>query len=123
MFGDWSKNSHLYVTSSHFNLPRQLGSKRGIYEVSHSIKLFNKVDALAKKFDQLVCMNKVFNAPSMQDVSSICGCPMHTFVDYPCVVKSDYVTKEVNANQVFPLPNSPCFDTYNHGWRNHPNFL
>ena len=70
-----------------------MGSKRGIYEVSNSIDLSSKVDALTKKFDQLLFMNKVCNAPSMQDVFSICASPMHAFVDCPCAGKSDYVTE------------------------------
>ena len=64
------------ATSSHSDLPRQLGSKGEIYEVSHSIDLSSKVDASAKKFDQLLHMNKVSNAPNMQDVYSICASPM-----------------------------------------------
>jgi len=34
-----------------FDLPRQLGSEREIYEVSYSIDLSGKVAALTKKFD------------------------------------------------------------------------
>ena len=68
LFEHLSENSQLCATSSHSDLPRQLGSKWGIYEVSHSIDLSIKVDALAKKFDQLLCMNKVSNYPNMQDV-------------------------------------------------------
>jgi len=83
----------LHATSSHCDLPRQLGSKGEIYEVSHLVDLFSKVDALIKKFDQLLCMNKVSNAPSMQDACSICISPMHASVDCPCMGKSDYVTK------------------------------
>ena len=65
LFEHLSENSHLHATSSHSNLPRQLGSKGGIYEVSHLVDLSSKVDALPKKFDQLLCINKVSNAPSM----------------------------------------------------------
>ena len=35
LFEHLSENSHLHATSSHSDLPKQLGSKRGIYEVSH----------------------------------------------------------------------------------------
>jgi len=68
-------------------------------------------------------MNKVSNAPSMQDVCSICASPMHTSVDCPCVVKSDCATEQVNVVQGFPPSNSSYSNTCNHGWRNHPNFL
>ena len=123
LFEHLSENSHLHATSSHSDLPRQLRSKGGIYEVSHSIDLYSKVDALVKKFDQLLCMNKVPNVSSMQDMCSICASPMHAFVDCPCIRKPDYVTKQVNAVQRFPPSNNPYSNTYNHGWRSHPNFV
>jgi len=61
LFEHLSENSRLHGTFLYPDLPRQLGSKGGIYEVSHSIDLSSKVDALAKNFDQLLCMNKVSN--------------------------------------------------------------
>ena len=48
LFEHLSEKSHLHATSSHFYLPRHLGSKGKIYEVTHSIDLSNKVDALSK---------------------------------------------------------------------------
>ena len=51
LFDHLSKNSHLHATSLHSDLLRQLGSNGGIYEVSYSINLSSKVDALIKKFD------------------------------------------------------------------------
>jgi len=118
-----SENSHLYATSSHFNLPRQLGTKWGIYKVSHSIDRSSKVGALVKKFDQLLCMNKVSNAPSMQNVCLICASPIHASAKCPCIGKSDCMTEQVNAAQEFPPSNNPYSNTYNYGWRSHPNFL
>ena len=99
LFEQLSENSHLHATSSHSNLPRQLGSKGGIHEASHSIDISDKVNALTKKFDQLLCMNKVSSAPSMQDVYSICASLMHASVDCPCIAKSDCVTEQVNVAQ------------------------
>ena len=92
-----SENSHLHATSSHSDLPRQLGSKGEIYEVSQSIDLSSKVDALAKKFNQLLCMNEVSNAPNMQDVWSICTSSMHASFECPSVGPSDVMTEQVNA--------------------------
>jgi len=97
LFEHLSKHSHLYATSLHSYLPRQLESKWGIYEVSYSIDLSSKVDALSKKFDQLLCMNKVSNGPSMEDVFSICASPMHAFVNYPCIGKFDWAIEQVNV--------------------------
>ena len=123
LFEHLSESSHLRATSSHTNLPRQLVSKGRIYEVSHSIDLSSKVDALIKKFSQLLCMNKVSEDPSTQDVCSICASLMHASVDCPCVSKSHYVTEQVNATQGFPPSNYPYSSTDNHSQRNHPNFF
>jgi len=79
LFACLSENSHLYATSSHSDLLRQLGHKREIYEVSYLIDRSSKVDALTKKFDQLLCMNKMFIVSSMQDECLICASPMHEF--------------------------------------------
>jgi len=51
LFQHLSKNSHLHATSSHSDLPKQLGGTKGIYEVSHSLDLSSKANALTKKFD------------------------------------------------------------------------
>ena len=90
----------------------------GIYEVSHLVDL----STLTKRFDKLLCMNKVSNAPSMQAVCSICTSPMHASINCPCVGKSDCVTEQVNVAHGFPQSNNSYSNTYNHGWRNHPNF-
>ena len=87
------ENSHLHATSLHSDLPRQFGSKGRIYEVTHSFYLSIKVEALTKKFDQLLCMNKVSNAPFIQDVCLICASLMHASIDCPCACKSNYVTE------------------------------
>jgi len=92
LFEHLCENSHFHATSNILNCVDNW--KGGIYEVSHSIDISSKVDTLTKKFDQLLCMNKVLNAPSMQDVYSICADPMHAYVDYLCIRKSDYVIEQ-----------------------------
>jgi len=94
LFENLTENSHLHAPSSHFDLPRQLGSKREIYEVSHSIDLFSKVDPLAEKFDQLFYMNKVSNSPPMWGVFDLYK--SHAYF-CPCIGKSNCVTIQVNA--------------------------
>jgi len=59
------------------------------------------VDTLTKEFDQLLCMNKVSNAFSMQDVCLICASPLHTSIDCPCIGKSDFVIEQVHAAKDF----------------------
>ena len=68
LFEHLNENSHLYAISSCSDLPRKLGSKGGVYEVSYSIDLCSKDEVLSKKFDHLLCMNKMANSSSMQDV-------------------------------------------------------
>jgi len=97
LFGYLSKNSQLHPISLHFDLPRQLGSKGGIYEVSHAIDLSSKVGVLTKKFDQLLCMREVSNAPSMQDMCLIYASPMHAYIDYLCIGKYECVAEQLNV--------------------------
>ena len=68
-------------------------------------------------------MNKVSNSSSMQDVCSNCAIFIHASSDCSCIVRSDCVTKYVNKTQRFSPTNNPYSNTYNHGWRNYPNFL
>jgi len=84
----------------------------GIYEASHSLDLSSTVDALTKKFGQLLCMNKVSNTPSMQDACSICASPMDASVDCFCLGKSDCVTEELNTAKGFPSSNNSYSNTY-----------
>ena len=93
MFENLSENSHLHSIFSRSDLPGQLGSKGGIYEVSHLVDL----STISKKFDQLLCMNKVSNVSSMEDVCSICISSMYAFVNHSCVDKSDCVIEQANA--------------------------
>ena len=67
-------------------------------------------------------MNKVANAPSMQDVCSICASLMHAFIDCLCISKSNCMPEQVNVAQGFPPSNNPYSNAYNNGWRNRPNF-
>jgi hypothetical protein len=53
---------------------------------------------------------------------SFCSSPMHHTNDCPTAGKfSDDSTAQVNATFSHP-GNDPYFNTYNLGWRNHPNF-
>ncbi|KAM7488802.1 hypothetical protein LguiB_026286 [Lonicera macranthoides] len=55
---------------------------------------------------------------------SACASPMHTSQTCPSMVGfSEFVPQQVNAmNDYKKQFNSPFTDTYNPGWRNHPNF-
>jgi len=46
---------------------------------------------------------------------------MHASVDCPCVGEFDGVIEKMNVAEFSPT-NNPYSNTYNYGWRNHPNF-
>ena len=71
------------------------------------IGLSSKIDALSKKFYQLLCMNKMANSSSTQDVCSICANPMHASFKCPSIGPFDFVNEQVNAIQGFPPTNNP----------------
>ena len=99
-----------------------LESKGGIYDTTHSIDLSSKVETLSKKFNQLLCMNKVANSVSMRDVCSIYASPMHASFEWPLVGLSNEVAGQLNVAQGFSPTNNPYSNTYNRCWKNHLNF-
>ncbi|KAI5657805.1 hypothetical protein M9H77_26598 [Catharanthus roseus] len=123
LFENLSDNSQQHSTSSCVGTSRQIGN-RGMYEVSQNVDLSLKVDALSKKFDQLLALNTLpTNSPNVQGVCAICSSPSH--VIYGCPSASlfpEFVQEQVNVAQGFHRQNDPYSNTYNSGWRNHPNF-
>ncbi|KAF7832389.1 uncharacterized protein G2W53_014722 [Senna tora] len=121
LFEHLSENSQQRATSSRIGTSRQVGNKGGIYEVSNTHDLSNQVASLSKKFDQL--MNKLpVNFSNSQDVCVICASPKHCATDCPSASSyPEYMEEHVNATQGFKQDN-PYSNTYNPGWRNHPNF-
>jgi len=119
-----SDNSQQWDFSSCRDKSARIQKKGGIYEVKEDIELKMKTDALTKKVDALV-IGKSINAvnPFHVGCCSICA-PMHlaqactsllTFVESPM--------EQVNAfNDFRKQADGPFSETYNPGWRNHPNF-
>ncbi|KAI5676310.1 hypothetical protein M9H77_07260 [Catharanthus roseus] len=95
-----------------------------MFEVSQNVDLSVKIDALSKKFDQLLALNTLpTNSPNVQGFCAICSSPSH--VIYDCASASlfpEFVQEQVNAAQGFHRQNDPYSNTYNPSWRNHPNF-
>ncbi|KAI5667329.1 hypothetical protein M9H77_17182 [Catharanthus roseus] len=56
LFENLSDNSQQHATSSRVGTSRQIGN-RGMFEVSQNVDISVKVDALSKKFDQLLALN------------------------------------------------------------------
>ncbi|KAI5677391.1 hypothetical protein M9H77_08341 [Catharanthus roseus] len=123
LFENLSDNSQQHATSSRVGTSRQIGN-RGMYEVSQNVDLSLKVDALSKKFDQLLALNTLpTNSPNVQGVCAICSSPSHVIYDCPSAsLFPEFVQEQVNVAQGFHRQNNPYSNTYNSGWRNHPNF-
>jgi hypothetical protein len=84
-----------------------------------------KIDALTKKVEALVVSKSISAAnPFHDDCCSIYASPMHlaqTCPSLPAFVESPM--EQVNAfNDYRKQANGPFSETYNPGWRNHPNF-
>jgi hypothetical protein len=84
-----------------------------------------KIDALIMKVDALIVGQSINYANTFNVNScSICASPMHlaqncpslpTFVECP-------MEQVNNFNDYQKQASGPFFETYNHGWQNHPNF-
>ncbi|KAI5666838.1 hypothetical protein M9H77_16691 [Catharanthus roseus] len=67
LFENLRDNSQQHTTSSRIGTVRQIGNKVGVYEVSKNVDFPLKVDALSKKFDQLLALNTLpTNSPNVQ---------------------------------------------------------
>jgi hypothetical protein len=103
----------------------RIQKKGRIYEVKEDVELKMKIDAFTKKVEALVVSKSISTAnPFHVDCCSICASPMHlaqTCPSLPAFVESPM--KQVNAfNDYRKQANGPFSETYNPGWRNHPNF-
>ncbi|KAI5681408.1 hypothetical protein M9H77_02636 [Catharanthus roseus] len=84
-----------------------------MYEVSQNVDLSLKVDALSKKFDQLLALNTLpTNSPNVQGVCAICSSPSHVIHDCPSAsLFPEFVQEQVNAAQGFHRQNDPYSNT------------
>jgi hypothetical protein len=81
------------------------------------------MDAIVKRLDALSA-GKPINAANTCLVEScfVCASPMHQAQNCPSMTVFA-VMEQVNAFNNFQKPSSgPYSETYNLGWRNHPNF-
>jgi hypothetical protein len=84
-----------------------------------------KVDAIAKKLDQIMIAGFAPNTAHMNtqlESCSLCSSPMHHVNDCPIAGNYTDVSHE-QVNAAFSRPgNDPYSNTYNPRWRNHLNF-
>ncbi|CAL8993408.1 unnamed protein product [Prunus brigantina] len=96
------------------------GKRVGMYEISSNNDLALQVASLEKKLDSMLNM-----VPKIAEVCAIRNIPGHP--TYQCSASEAYpefVQEQVNLmNSYNQRPrNDPFSNTYNPGWRDHPNF-
>jgi hypothetical protein len=97
--------------------------KGGILESKGETELAQRMDAIVKRLDAL-SVGKSVNAANTFPVEScsVCASPMHHPQNCPSMTVFTEM-EQVNAFNNFQKPSSgPYSETYNPGWRNHPNF-
>jgi hypothetical protein len=96
--------------------------KGGILELKGEQELTQRMDAIVKRLDEL-SVGKPVNAINTFPVESCSACasPMHQAQNCPSMTV--FEMEQVNAfNSFQKLSSGPYSETYNPGWRNHPNF-
>ena len=92
----------------------------GIQETDNISAMSAQIENLNKKFDSLMSINSV---KSSNGVCDICA-GIHCSIDCPMRESfPDYMQEQVNqVNDFNRQRNNPYSNTYNPGWRQHPNF-
>ena len=125
LFENLSENS-LQHTMANRNLNDSSSStlsKGGMYEVKQTDDLSNQVATLSRKIDQILSLKSQTPAHT-QEACVLCLSPMHSILECPSAPQfPELVQEHVNAAQTYARTgNDPFSNTYNPGWRNHPNF-
>lgn len=89
-------------------------TKGGIHEVNNLDHMNTMMDAIAPKVESLV-INPTTIIAAVQPECKICGTTGHITVKCSLLA-------EPSPNQVNHAQENPYSNTYNLGWRNHPNF-
>jgi hypothetical protein len=85
-----------------------------MYEISSLDHVHAKVDALVQKLDNLT-IQPAATVAAVTPNCELCGNPGYTAQE--CQILAGVPTDQVNYTQGNPYSN-----TYNPGWKNHPNF-
>ncbi|XVF87630.1 hypothetical protein PTKIN_Ptkin18bG0135500 [Pterospermum kingtungense] len=111
-----------YENSIRSNL---VNASRGKYHLCQEDDLNGRVASLARKIEAME-MKKEKEIKSVQndEICSICEAIGHSTSTCPNIlVFKEVFHEQVNVMNNFKKPfSSPFLDTYNPGWRNHPNF-
>ena len=99
-----------------------------IYQIGNIMDIHSKVDELSQKLDRLLNTGQSPILPNpIQEVCALCASPNHFVSECPAVPQfSEFMHEQVQqapVQQARRLGNDPYSNTYNPGWRNHPNFF
>jgi hypothetical protein len=126
MFENLSNNSRQQVSNRRRAPVPKPPKTESLFEVRQPLDMATQVvDAITKRLDQLMTVGFAPNAAHISTQPkpcSFCSSTMHQVNNCPTIVNyTDASNEQVNA--AFSRPgNDPYSNTYNPGWRNHPNF-
>jgi len=126
LFDNLSENSMHHASTSRRTPAPKAPKTKSLFEASIPFDVTAKVEALSRKIDQLMAAGFVHTSSSnifpQHEPCSFCSSTTHHVRDCPSNGQfSDISTEQVNAT--FSRPgNDPYSNSYNPGWRNHPNF-
>ncbi|XP_022019479.1 uncharacterized protein LOC110919521 [Helianthus annuus] len=105
----------LKSSSRHGGVRNKASSIPGVHQVDTHTALAAQIGALATRFDQAQ------NVSQVQSSCELCGVSHEPSTCEQGVVFTGHEEVDYLGNQIRPQ-NNPYSNTYNPGWRNHPNF-
>jgi hypothetical protein len=126
MFENPSNNSCQQASNRRRTPVPKAPKTESLFKVGHPSNMATQVvDDIKKKLDQLMTAGFAPNTAHMSTQPkpcSFCSSTMHHVNNYPIARNyTDVSNEQVNA-AFYRLGNDPYSNTYNPGWRNHPNF-
>ena len=126
MFENLRNNSIQQVSNKQRAPAPKAPKSESLFEVGHSSDMATQVvDAITTKLDQLMTAGFAPHTAHMHTQPkscSFCSWPMHHVNNCPTSGNCTNVSKE-QVNAAFSrLGDDPYSNTYNLGWRSHPNF-
>jgi hypothetical protein len=116
-------NSQHWDFTSYHDKSAHNPKKRGILELPGKQELTQRMDAIVKRLDAL-SVGKPVNAANTFPIEScsVSASPLYQAQNCPSMTVFAEM-EQVNSFNNFQKPSSgPYSETYNPGWRNHPNF-
>jgi hypothetical protein len=120
LFENLGENS-LHRASSSRRAPAPKAQKdEGLFEASSPLDITTKVDALSRKFDQLMAADfarTTSHTPTPHEPCSFCSSPMQNARDCPTLGQFFNITNEQVSAAFSRLGNDQYSNSYNPGWK------